>query len=96
MKPLEAYFLARFLDRMLKWKPEDRPTAAEMLKDPWLKLPDDWDPYVSRRHLREIKKATQAEYSLSQTSSSDEPGSEGEESESESWQDCDSQNVESK
>jgi len=66
-----------------------------MLNDPWLKLPDDWEPYVSRRHLREIKKATQANYSMSETSPSEESEGEGEESEAESasWEDCNSQNV---
>ncbi|PFH51083.1 hypothetical protein AMATHDRAFT_75166 [Amanita thiersii Skay4041] len=27
----------RFLSRMLKWKPEDRPTAKELLDNPWLR-----------------------------------------------------------
>jgi serine/threonine protein kinase len=67
MKPIEAHFLARFLDRMLKWNPTDRPSAEQMLDDPWLKLQDDWDPYVSRHHLREIKKATNPEYTYSET-----------------------------
>ena len=42
-----------------------------MLNDPWLKLPDDWDPFVSRHHSREIKKATDPEYTLSETTPSD-------------------------
>ena len=71
MKPIEAYFLARFLDRMLKWNPSARPSAAQMLDDPWLKLQDDWDPYVSRHHLREIKKATNPEYTMSETTPSE-------------------------
>lgn len=25
-----------FVTRMLQWLPEDRPTASELLKDPWL------------------------------------------------------------
>ncbi|KIY50038.1 putative CDK4/6 [Fistulina hepatica ATCC 64428] len=31
-----AEFL-RFLNRMLKWRPEDRPTAGELLQDSWIK-----------------------------------------------------------
>ncbi|KIY50014.1 putative CDK4/6 [Fistulina hepatica ATCC 64428] len=31
----EEEFL-RFLNRMLKWRPEDRPTALELLGDPWI------------------------------------------------------------
>jgi serine/threonine-protein kinase SRPK3 len=76
MKPIEAYLLARFLDRMIKWNPRDRPQAHEMLDDPWLKLQDDWDPFVSRRHQREIKKATDPEYTYSETTPSDDEESE--------------------
>ena len=25
-----------FMRRILRWKPEERPTAKELLKDPWL------------------------------------------------------------
>lgn len=70
MKPLEAEFLAKFIDRMLKWKPSDRPTAQQMLDDPWLKMPDDWEPFISRRHLREYKKANNPNYSYSETTPS--------------------------
>jgi hypothetical protein len=27
----------RFLRRILQWRPEDRPTAEELLLDPWVK-----------------------------------------------------------
>lgn len=43
VKPIEAQFLAEFLDKMLKWKPSDRPTAKDMLNHPWLKLQPDWN-----------------------------------------------------
>jgi serine/threonine-protein kinase SRPK3 len=38
MRPMDAMFLSNFLERMLKWDPKNRPTAEEMLKDPWLKM----------------------------------------------------------
>lgn len=71
VKPIEAQFLAEFLNKMLKWKPSDRPTAKDMLNDPWLKLQPDWDTYVSRRHLREYKKAKDPNYEMSVTTSSE-------------------------
>ena len=36
----KAGFL-RFLRRMLRWDQNDRPSARELLKDPWLILTDD-------------------------------------------------------
>ena len=83
MNTVEAYLLARFLERMIKWKPSERPSAQQMLNDPWLKLQDDWDPYISRRHLREIKKATNPEYSYSETTPSDAEDEESGEEDSE-------------
>ena len=37
----------QFLDKMLKWVPEERATAAELLEDPWLNGEPadlDWEP----------------------------------------------------
>jgi serine/threonine protein kinase len=31
--------LIQFLRKMLKWKPEDRESARELLDDPWLRSP---------------------------------------------------------
>jgi hypothetical protein len=33
----KACFLA-FIRRMLQWRPEQRPSASELLRDPWLKM----------------------------------------------------------
>jgi serine/threonine protein kinase len=29
-----------FMRRMLQWRPEDRPSASELLEDPWLRFPE--------------------------------------------------------
>ncbi|OAA66452.1 Protein kinase-like domain protein [Niveomyces insectorum RCEF 264] len=38
--PEKAEFL-RFLRRLLQWDPDDRPSARELMKDPWLTPPKD-------------------------------------------------------
>lgn len=38
----KALFL-EFVRKMLRWVPEERQTAAELLKDPWLTSGDDGD-----------------------------------------------------
>ena len=35
----KAGFL-RYMRRMLRWKPEERPTASELTEDPWLSAYD--------------------------------------------------------
>lgn len=34
----EKVLFPAFLSRMLKWRPEERASAKELLQDPWLKL----------------------------------------------------------
>lgn len=43
IKDTEAVFLARFLERCLKWNPKDRATAQELLNDPWIKMQPCYD-----------------------------------------------------
>ena len=38
IKPTEAIFLARFLEKCLKWNPKDRASAQDLLSDPWIKM----------------------------------------------------------
>jgi len=48
LKHLEAQLLADFLGKMLRWSPSDRPSAREMLKHPWFKMPVDYHSYMSK------------------------------------------------
>lgn len=43
IKPTEALFLARFLQRCLKWNPKDRASAKDLLDDPWIKMQPKYD-----------------------------------------------------
>lgn len=70
LREFEAQMLADFLGRILKWEPRERPTAAQMLKHPWLKMQAREDVRVSRRELREYKKVHGYEVSPSKKSSS--------------------------
>ena len=51
-KPKEAEALADFLMKILKWKPEDRPTAQEMLNHRWLTMPDDYHYKMSEMEFK--------------------------------------------
>ena len=70
LREFEAQMLADFLGRILKWEPRERPTAAEMLRHPWLKMQAREDVRVSRRELREYKKVHGYEVSPSKKSGS--------------------------
>jgi len=78
MRPMDAIFLSNFLERMLKWDPKDRPSAEEMLNDPWLKMQPEFETYIPRTHLREYKKATVPGYEWSESSESSESESDKE------------------
>ena len=43
IKEVEAEFLARMLNRCLKWNPKDRVSAKDLLDDPWFKMPPRYD-----------------------------------------------------
>jgi serine/threonine protein kinase len=81
LREFEAQMLADFLGRILKWEPRERPTAAQMLRHPWLKMQARDDVRVSRRELREYKKVHGYDVSPSKKSSSqhDDQLEEGEE-----------------
>jgi serine/threonine protein kinase len=83
----EAYFLAKFLMRMLKWNPKQRHSAKDLLEDPWFRMADNYDTVMPRAYHREWRQAYDDDYSSSSESSSGSSGSnkssngEGEESE---------------
>ena len=79
---LDAYFLSRFLLKMLKWNPKERPSAQEMLEDPWLKMQPEYETYVGKTFYKEWKHATNPEYQSS-SSSDDSAAQSGEDRESE-------------
>ena len=58
MTYVDSYFLSRFLLRMLKWKPSDRATAQELLDDPWIKMPPEYETYNTKTYYKEWKRAT--------------------------------------
>ena len=47
LKPKEAEMLADFLTTILKWHPQDRPTAEKLLDHPWLSMPDEYNYKMS-------------------------------------------------
>ena len=59
---IDAHFLSRFLLKMLKWNPKERASAQEMLEDPWLKMPEEYDTYMGKTYFKEWKRATDKEY----------------------------------
>ena len=61
---------------MLKWNPKERASAQEMLEDPWLKMPPEYDTFMGKTYFKEWKRATDKEY---ESSSSSESEGEGEE-----------------
>ena len=92
LREFEAQMLADFLGRILKWEPRDRPTAAQMLQHPWLKMQARDDVRVSRRELREYKKVHGYEVSPSKKSESSglpEEPEERKEEHDESYEDVD-------
>ena len=67
---------------MLKWNPKERPTAQEMLEDPWLKMQPEYETYVGKTFYKEWKRATNPDYQSSSSSNeSEENSGEGTESE---------------
>ena len=72
VKDTEALFLARFLEKCLKWNPLDRPTAQQLLDDPWLKMQPRYDARMDQRHYNEFMTAVYPDYEPSQKTSSEE------------------------
>lgn len=71
---IDAYFLSRFLLKMLKWNPKERASAQEMLEDPWLKMPPEYDTFMGKTYFKEWKRATDKEYESSSSSESEGEG----------------------
>jgi serine/threonine protein kinase len=90
MKETEAYYLEKFLYRMLKWCPKDRAQARDLLNDPWLKLnSDDSETHMSKCYFREWRRTQgdDEETSSNEEESSGQSGSEEESSAEESCED---------
>ena len=51
----EAQAFADFLKRMLDWYPNKRATAREMLEDPWLDMPDNFDFKYTKQEYEKIQ-----------------------------------------
>lgn len=67
---------------MLKWNPKERPSAQEMLEDPWLKMQPEYETYVGKTFYKEWKRATNPDYQSSSSSNeSEENSGEGTETE---------------
>lgn len=55
IKEEEAQALADFLIPMLNWNHEDRASAQEMLKHPWLSLSDNYDYKYTEREYETLR-----------------------------------------
>lgn len=59
IKETEANLLSKFLMRMLRWVPGDRPTARDLLSDSWLKVsPLDTHSHMTKAYQNEWLLAT--------------------------------------
>ena len=67
---------------MLKWNPKERPSAQEMLADPWLKMQPEYETFVGKTFFKEWKRATNPDYQSSSSSNESKEQS-GEDDESE-------------
>ena len=54
MKASEAEPLAAFLMKCLTWYPERRATAQELLDDPWLTMPKNFDTKMTDKQYEEM------------------------------------------
>ena len=54
MKASEAEPLAAFLMKCLTWYPERRATAQELLDDPWLTMPKNFDTKMTDEQYEEM------------------------------------------
>lgn len=62
IKPTEALFLARFLERCLKWNPKDRASAKDLLDDPWIKMQPKYDARMDPQLYNEYMFAVDKDY----------------------------------
>lgn len=75
IKDTEAVFLARFLERCLKWNPKNRASAQDLLDDPWLKMAPNYDARMDPGLYNEWMKCVDPDFVPSEgnnSSSSDE------------------------
>jgi serine/threonine-protein kinase SRPK3 len=69
MKESEASSLASFLGAMLKWNPNHRASAKEMLEHQWLKMAPKYNTYMPKDEAREWKKLHRPDEASSSSSS---------------------------
>lgn len=69
VKDTEALFLARFLERCIKWNPKDRATAQQLMDDPWLKMHPDYDARMDPTLYEEWMRCVDPAYQPSNSSS---------------------------
>ena len=69
VKDTEALFLARFLERCLKWNPKDRASAQELLDDPWFKMKPIYEARMDEKYYNEWMHAIDPEFESSDESS---------------------------
>lgn len=81
VKDVEAEFLARFLERGLKWTPGERASAQQLLDDPWLKMPAKYDARMDPQYYNEWMQCIDPDFVASSSEGSQEEG-EGDESSS--------------
>ena len=69
VKDTEAVFLARFLERCLKWNPKDRASAQELLNDPWIRMHPNYDARMDPQLYNEWMHCVDPEFEPSEKSS---------------------------
>jgi serine/threonine protein kinase len=65
LRDLEAKALSDFLDKMLKWDPADRWSAAKLLNHHWLKMIPNYNTHMEREEQHEYKRVNKMECSPS-------------------------------
>ena len=86
IKDTEAYFLAKFLERCLKWNPRDRASAQSLLDDPWMKMDANYEARMDHELYDEWMKANDPNYEPSGSSSSGSHDRSGDNPSGESWE----------
>ena len=68
LKDVEAEFLARMLERCLKWNPKERVSAKDLLDDPWFKMAPKYDARMDPKMFNEYMRAVDPEFEPSERS----------------------------
>ena len=65
LKDTEALFLARFLERCIKWNPKDRASAQDLLSDPWIMMQPRYDARMDPGLYNEFMQIRDPEHAAS-------------------------------